>query len=107
MIDKSKAMLDYQLTEEQYDELLSEFVAQAEGAVVTIEAAAHEGRTKEAADAAHSLKGVAGNLRLDDCFAAARNIECAVKGNDGPAADREISNFKNYLQEVRDAVKKS
>jgi HPt (histidine-containing phosphotransfer) domain-containing protein len=105
MIDKSKAMRDYQLTEEQYDEMLGEFVTQAEEAVSALESAVPEGRTTEAADVAHSLKGVAGNLRLDDCYAIARDIELALKGNVPGTVESEISNLKKAVEEIRSVIK--
>jgi HPt (histidine-containing phosphotransfer) domain-containing protein len=107
MIDKSKAMRDYQLTEEQYDEMLVEFVAQADAAAASLASAVPAGRVKEAADAAHSLKGVAGNLRLDDCCVIARNIEIALKGNAPGTVEAEITNLKKAVEEVRTVIKKA
>ena len=107
MIDKSKAMRDYRLTEEQYDGMLGEFVAQADAAAASLASAVHAGRVTEAAAIAHSLKGVAGNLRLDDCFTIARNIEFALKRNDTGTVEAEIANLKKAVEEVSAAIKKA
>lgn len=106
MLDKSKAMNDFQITEEVYDELLADFVAQAEEKTKDIESTVKRGGIKEAADIAHSLKGVAGNLRLDDCYNIARSIELALKGNTLETIESEVSNLKKAVKEIRAVIKK-
>jgi HPt (histidine-containing phosphotransfer) domain-containing protein len=106
MLDKSKAMNDFQITEQEYDELLSDFAAQAAEKIDTFESAVKRGDMKEASGIAHSLKGVAGNLRLDDCYNSARSIEAALKGNDCATIDSELSNLKKAVDEIRTVIKK-
>jgi HPt (histidine-containing phosphotransfer) domain-containing protein len=106
MLDKAKALDDFQITEEVYDEMLTEFVAQAAEKAEAIESAAKKGNVKEAADIAHALKGVGGNLRLDDCYTIARNIELAIKGNAIGTVASEIANLKKALEEIRTAIKR-
>jgi two-component system, sensor histidine kinase and response regulator len=106
MLDKSKAMNDFQITEQLYDELLTDFVAQADEKIKAIESAVKKGGMKEAADIAHSLKGVAGNLRLDDCYTIARSIEVALKGKERATVEGEISNLKKAVDEIRAVLKK-
>lgn len=105
MFDKSKAMNDFQITEREYDELLSDFVAQAAEKINTLESAVKNGGMKEAADIVHSLKGVAGNLRLDDCYNIVRSIEIALKGNAFATVDGEISNLKKALDKIGAVIK--
>jgi|WetSurMetagenome_2_1015567.scaffolds.fasta_scaffold211004_3 HPt (histidine-containing phosphotransfer) domain-containing protein len=106
MIDKSKAMNDFQITEQIYDELLTDFVVQADERIKAFESAVKNNDRKEAADIAHSLKGVAGNLRLDDCYNIARSIEIALKGNERATLDSEIANLKKAVAEIRTVIKK-
>jgi HPt (histidine-containing phosphotransfer) domain-containing protein len=101
MIDKSEALRAYQITEEQYDELLADFVAQAAGTIAAIEASTLRGDPKAAAPAVHSLKGVAGNLRLTGCFTIAQGIEAALRGNDRAAIDAGIARMKTAIEEIR------
>jgi HPt (histidine-containing phosphotransfer) domain-containing protein len=104
MIDKSIAMRVFQIDERQYDELLEEFVVQADEKIAVIETNVRERNLKEAVAAAHSLKGVAGNLRLDDCYAVAQRIEAALKGNDLAALESIASDFKKAVTEIRAAL---
>ena len=105
MFDKSKAMNDYQITEQQYNGLLREFVAQASENIENIESTVRTGYSKVAVAAAHSLKGVAGNLRLDACYSIAQGIEAALKAADYDAANSGIAQLRKALDEIRAAIK--
>jgi HPt (histidine-containing phosphotransfer) domain-containing protein len=79
MLDKTKALDELQISEEEYNELLIAFVELASEQLEQLEAAASGGNDTETREVAHSLKGAAGNLRLDDCAAIAEALERASR----------------------------
>jgi HPt (histidine-containing phosphotransfer) domain-containing protein len=104
MVDKQKALDDFQITEKEYDEMLVEFVAQADEKIsrITLELAA--GKVHEAAFHAHSLKGVAGNLRLDDCYSAASKADAFLKNAASVPGDLNLADLKNAVDEGRKSI---
>jgi HPt (histidine-containing phosphotransfer) domain-containing protein len=105
MIDKKKALDDFQITEKEYDELLVEFVAQADEKIIGIEASLREGNLQEAAQLAHSLKGVSGNMRLDDCYRFSSAIDGALKNIPPLPIDASLSDLKSAVDEVRKSIR--
>jgi HPt (histidine-containing phosphotransfer) domain-containing protein len=79
MLDKTKALADLEMSEDEYDEMLQAFVGLADEQIQGLESALASGNDTDARELAHSLKGAAGNLRLDDCLAIASAIELALK----------------------------
>jgi HPt (histidine-containing phosphotransfer) domain-containing protein len=104
MIDKKKALDDFLITEKEYDEMLSEFTLQADDAGQSIENALGEGKVAEAERFAHSLKGVSGNLRLDDCYRIAANMDECLKKGESVSAARLLNDFRKAVDEVRNSV---
>ena len=105
MIDKSKALNVFHITEQEYDEMLVEFVAQARAQSSAIGTAIEQGALDKAAVVAHSLKGVSGNLRLDACFNIAKNIEFALKENKTGEIKEILFDLENAIQEIADSIK--
>lgn len=58
MFEKTKALEVFQISEETYDELLKEFVVQADLKIRAVESALENGDTETAAKEIHSFKGV-------------------------------------------------
>jgi HPt (histidine-containing phosphotransfer) domain-containing protein len=100
MFDKTKALNVFQITEDEYDELLKEFIVQAETKIKTLESALKNGDTDTAAREIHSLKGVAGNLRLDDCYQAAIAIESAIQSNDKASIEHWFIDLRRWIDEI-------
>jgi HPt (histidine-containing phosphotransfer) domain-containing protein len=105
MIDKKKALDDFQISEKEYDELLVEFTAQAEEKIVGMEQCLRDGKVEEAQHHAHSLKGVAGNLRLDDCYRIVMAIDGALKKKPPFPIDESLLELKEAIDEVRKSIK--
>lgn len=103
-LDKSKALADFNISEQEYDELLLEFVQQAEEKIILIENALTAGVISDAAEFAHSLKGVAGNMRLDTCFNIAHGIELNLKNGATKYIDRRISDLRSAIANIRDSI---
>jgi HPt (histidine-containing phosphotransfer) domain-containing protein len=104
LLDKSKALADFNIPEPEYDELLLEFVQQAEEKIVQIENALTAGVIGDAAELAHSLKGVAANMRLDTCFDIARGIELNLKKGATKYIGRRISDLRSAIANIRDSI---
>jgi two-component system, sensor histidine kinase and response regulator len=104
MIDKKRALEDFQITEKEYDELLVEFIAQAEEKVAGIEQCLRDGKVEEAERQAHSLKGVAGNLRLDDCYRVAVTIDGALKKIPPLPVEDSLMELKKAIDDVRKSI---
>jgi HPt (histidine-containing phosphotransfer) domain-containing protein len=104
MIDKKRALDDFLITEKEYDEMLAEFVVQADQAMGSIETAVRAGKVTEAERFAHSLKGVSGNLRLDECYRIATIVDDCLKKGESAAASPHLENFKTAIAEVRNSI---
>jgi two-component system, sensor histidine kinase and response regulator len=104
MIDKKKALDDFQITEKDYDEMLVEFIAQADDSIIRIEATLREGAIVEAERFAHSLKGVAGNLRLEACYLVASEIDAVLKKGPPVFIDQLLSDLRKTIDEIRASI---
>jgi HPt (histidine-containing phosphotransfer) domain-containing protein len=107
MFDKSKALNFFQISEDMYDELLKEFLGQAEEKIGAVESALKNGDTETAAREMHSLKGVAGNMRLDDCYNAAIAVESAVRSNDKASIEHWFLTMHQCVDEIRVSLQKN
>jgi histidine phosphotransfer protein HptB len=101
MLDKTRALDELEMTEEEYDELLQAFVELADEQIVGLESAVSSGNDIEARELAHSLKGAAGNLRLDDCLAIASAIELALMEHRKDGFRDQLDALAVALEEVR------
>jgi HPt (histidine-containing phosphotransfer) domain-containing protein len=105
MLDKHKAIDAFHVTEAEYDQLLGEFVVQAEEKISMLTAALRRGDMTEAARITHALKGVSGNLRLETSFEISKNMDRAMKENNPAVMDRYISDLKAAVDEIRSSIK--
>jgi len=67
------------LEEEEYMELIELFVERSMSDLKKLEAAIKSRNADEAADAAHSMKGAAGNLGIMDFYESAAKIEMKAR----------------------------
>lgn len=93
-IDKKKAMHTFGISESDYDELLFEFVEIAGSKLAQLEKMLDSNDFENASACIHSIKGMAGNMQLDDCYSTAVSIELEV--NSG-----KIENVKALLDKIR------
>ena len=101
MFEKTKALEVFQISEEAYDELLKEFVVQADLKIRAVESALENGDTETAAKEIHSFKGVAGNMRLDDCYNAVVAVESALRAKDCAEALKRLPSMRSCVDEIR------
>jgi HPt (histidine-containing phosphotransfer) domain-containing protein len=104
MIDKSRALQDFGITVDILDEMLKEFVVQAEDNGRVIENLVGGGDFAAAARVAHSLKGVSGNMRLDNCYKTAVALETSVKAGDAFACASHLATLRADIEEIRKSV---
>lgn len=102
--DKSKALRTFCIPESQYDELLREFVGISEEKVVLLDKALAKADMDEAAAIIHAVKGMSGNMLLDDCFAASRAVEDCIKKNDKDSALAGLDIFRQAVKEICDEL---
>jgi HPt (histidine-containing phosphotransfer) domain-containing protein len=105
MIDKKKALDDFLITEKEYDEMLAEFAVQAEETVKSIEKTVEEGNLPHAERFAHSLKGVSGNLRLDNCYRIATTVDECLKKGESVSVSPLLDDLRKAVAEVRDSIR--
>jgi HPt (histidine-containing phosphotransfer) domain-containing protein len=105
MFDKTKALDVFKISEEAYDELLKEFIVQAEQKISAVASALECEDTETAAKEIHSFKGVAGNMRLDDCYNAVVAVENALKAKNCAAAEKQLLFLRSCVEELRRGIR--
>jgi two-component system sensor histidine kinase/response regulator len=76
---REEALARLGITQDIYDELYDDFVVLAKDKSGLIGAACASGDWTQVGKLAHSVKGIAGNLGVDEVFTAARQVELDVK----------------------------
>ncbi|MBW1788907.1 MAG: response regulator, partial [Deltaproteobacteria bacterium] len=86
--------------EKLYRKLLSKFREGNRNVVSEIKSSIDAGDMETAARLAHTVKGVAGNLGVEDLFPAAGELEKAIKQGETGSFDTLIENFEVLLNVV-------
>lgn len=105
MFDKTKALDVFKISEEAYDDLLKEFIVQAEQKTGAVASALEKSDMETAAREIHSFKGVAGNMRLDDCYNAVVAVENALRSKDASAAGKHLAALRSCIDEIRLSIR--
>jgi HPt (histidine-containing phosphotransfer) domain-containing protein len=104
-LDKTPAMEALEVSEPELDELLREFVELAEAELDSIRSGL-EGKRLVGMDRwAHSIRGMAANLRLELCRTRAARLETALVGRDATLSEEAIGYLEQAIDEVRKAAK--
>ena len=85
------------LEEDEYMELIELFVERSMSDLAKLEASIRDSNTDEAAIAAHSMKGAAGNLGIMDFYESAAKIEMEVR-------EGRIEEFSGTIQALRNSL---
>ena len=85
------------LEEEEYMELIELFVERSMSDLEKLEDAIKSGNADEAADAAHSMKGAAGNLGIMDFYESAAKIEMEAR-------EGRLEKFSGAIQSLRNSL---
>ena len=86
------------IDEEDFIELVELLVTTTLSDIDKIKKGVREGNSQDAAAAAHSIKGAAGNLGFDDIFTLAKDMEMQAKQG-------SLDNFEAYIKDIEEMVK--
>jgi HPt (histidine-containing phosphotransfer) domain-containing protein len=103
MFDRTKAIADFGLTEDMWDELFGDFLIQTQERVVQLRGALALADFDAIERLAHGLKGVAGNLRIEDMQTAAIVLEAAARERDRNKVRQAINRTSDLLREIATA----
>ena len=100
--DKQKALDELDIPEDIYDSLLNMFVDQTEPQIIDLTDAVQSRNFEKAAEIAHSIKGSAMNLRMENIHIIAKDIEGNVKGNiDIKTITEQIMKLKAMIEDMK------
>jgi HPt (histidine-containing phosphotransfer) domain-containing protein len=88
------------LEEDEYMELIELFIETGISDLEKLNSAIDEGNGEEAANAAHSIKGAAGNLGLVDLSETAKEIEEKARNNRLEEIAESAQALKGKLEEI-------
>jgi len=104
-LDKKKISEELGIPGDMYDELLRDFAAQAEAVLPQLEAAILAKDFQSIAERGHFIKGSSGNLRIQELYAIAKEIECGGKeGKDLGAIQAHAESFKRAFEELKKII---
>ena len=92
MIDRDQIAAKLGFKRSDVDMLLAMFSKNAATSLEEMQKMIDEGNMQGVADAAHAIKGSAGNLKLDDIYTLAMTIEMAAKN------DKDVNLLTHYTQ---------
>ncbi|MFZ5563648.1 MAG: Hpt domain-containing protein [Thermodesulfobacteriota bacterium] len=87
-------------TTEEFLEILDVFVDSARGDVSRMTDALDKQDAPTAMEAAHSLKGAAGNVGFSDLFEAAKKAEFLARAEDLPRTREALSDVQRILETI-------
>ena len=88
------------LEKHEYMELIEIFVERSMSDLEQLEAAIRCKNADDAAEAAHSMKGAAGNLGIMDFYESAAKIEKAAREGHTEGHSGAIQSIRKFLQEI-------
>lgn len=101
-IDKQKALSELGITEDFYNELIQDFIAQAVPAVKNLDGALERENFDELAGIAHFIKGSAGNLRIEEIYLIAKDLEfCCKERKDKQVIEQGARGLKSAMEEFK------
>ena len=104
-LDKKKISEELGIPEDMYNELLNDFTAQAEDVLSQLEAAIEAKDFQQIMERSHFIKGSAGNLRIQELYTIAKEIECGGKEEKDLGAIRaHVESFKRTFEELKKLI---
>ena len=104
-LDKKKAMEGLGIPEDMYNELLRDFVAQAETVLLELQVAVEAGNFPQIANRGHFIRGSAGMLRLHELHLIAGSIEAGGKeGKELEKVKTYVESFKRVFEELKKII---
>ncbi|MDD4202701.1 MAG: Hpt domain-containing protein [Candidatus Omnitrophica bacterium] len=103
-VTKEKALRSLGITEQMYNELIDDFIGQFVLDLNDLDVAIEKEDFEHIRQIGHSIKGSAGNLRLEEIAKAAKEIECSEKNE--VLIKEKIIVLKKYFEELKELFKK-
>ena len=104
-LDKQKALRELGIPEEMYDELLRDFIQQSEEPLKQLEGLVLTGDFEEIRKAAHFIKGSAGNMRVEEMYSIAKEVEFAAKdAGDKSTIGENIAKLRSAFEELKKSI---
>ncbi len=91
--------------EDEFLELVDLFVETATSDMAKLEAAISHGATQETVEAAHSIKGAAGNLGFEDIYELAKEIEINARQHVLEGSLQAAQSIRGKLSGVAETLK--
>ncbi len=99
--DRQKALQELGIPESLYLELVRGFIKQSDTVIQDLEKAFQVRDFGGVAKAAHFIKGGAGNLRIDEIYVTAKELDTVAKGSqDVGTIERQMASLKNAMEEL-------
>jgi len=102
-MEPGKVAADMGLEESEYLELLMLFIDASLSDLDELQAAIEVENADRAGAAIHSLKGAAGNLRLDEIHQVARELESKIHAGQMSAVSGAVQTLKDTIEELQTA----
>ena len=89
---------------DEFIELVELFLETGADDLSGLESAAADNDIQAVVERSHSIKGASGNLGLNDIFETAKDIEARARSNSLESIDSSISDIKQYLENIKNAL---
>lgn len=96
-LDRQRALNELGIPEAMYDELLSDLLKQVDDGINVLNEAVAANDLDTITQVSHSIKGSAGNLRVNSIYITAKELESAAKGK------KDINVIKEDLERLKTA----
>ena len=100
LMNITKLANDQGLTCEEFLDIVHVFIDTSRNDMVRMRAALARGDAEDAAQAAHSLKGAAGNLGFDDLYDTALEAEKCARSNELACMPQFVDRLDDQLQQL-------
>ncbi|MEI8345118.1 MAG: Hpt domain-containing protein [Candidatus Omnitrophota bacterium] len=88
------------LSEEIYDGIVRDFVAQTRSQITQLESLLAAGDLNAAARICHAIKGSSGNLRIKAVYEIIRNMEEAARAGQSAGLDESAGRVQGLIEEL-------
>jgi HPt (histidine-containing phosphotransfer) domain-containing protein len=104
-LDKKKIAENLGIPEAMYQELLQDFILQAEAVLVQLKVAVEEADFSKIKERGHFIKGSCGMMRIQELYVIAKEIEIGEKaGADIKMLGEHVENFKNVFENLKKII---
>jgi HPt (histidine-containing phosphotransfer) domain-containing protein len=95
------------LSEEEITELIGLFIESCSEDMEKLGTALEEHNARKVSEAAHSIKGASGNMRLDEIYELSKKIEMDARANKLDQAGSDAATLWEHLNDIKIAFEES